>query len=128
MSSRHWSDRKKSQRETTVNNTVVCSCYISPLKRIIFEVVRPERETERESGEFVAVICLKTLPSIELECVLMLFKRNETTKQRYFCINLQLALFISLLASVVHSSEIERFGNLIFLFLYRVCMMKMIST
>lgn len=75
------------ERRKNEANTVVCSCYISSTKRIIFEVARSLLRTT-----VAGVICLKTLNILssgaESECVLMLPKERE---KRYFCINLQLA-------------------------------------
>lgn len=98
----------------------LCSCYISSMKRIIFEVVflpsTPKKNKEKRTREFVSVICLKTLHSIGSECILMLLMPwNETThEKRYFCINLQLALFISPL------DECARFENRLVIWYFSV--------
>lgn len=47
------SSEKKKESQEWRNNTTVWSCYISSMKRIIFEVILPERANERTESERV---------------------------------------------------------------------------
>jgi hypothetical protein len=82
-------------RETTTtserHNTVRCSCYISSMKRIIFEVESSEKSRDEGKGKRRAKLLAKrllllsvlgeTLHSIDvaMECILMLLKKEQHT-------------------------------------------------